>query len=403
MESAYISYTEPDFKLAKEVAAEVSRCGLRAFVSLDDFVEGEKLALARARKLKDSDDVVFIASEQSLNSQWCRRELDFARKLGRRIISVGASQGIFATEAFRSSIVASFPALAWDGEGKAKLRALLRSGVADAAPAPMLPLPSPAVGAAAGAPGSTVLSAMAAFLHLAKRKVRIKLVANKDCTVLADNKPIAQLRAKEVAYIKLAKGQYYLLFKPLDAKIKEKSMALRVEKNDELICINFPEPAIDVRKTIKCFIAGSTKLEAERDALRAGIARTHNAWRSKNCEILSYTYEDFVRTVVDGGHQSKYDEFIENEATIAVFIISGEIGEFTLVEFDKAMAAFTGAKHPQILVFNDLNAPVHEQSEKLKAKVTAQQQYWADYDSLSALKLQFMHTLDWLLIDMYFK
>lgn len=107
--------------------------------------------------------------------------------------------------------------------------------------------------------------------------------------------------------------------------------------------------------------------------------------------------------MVDGGHQSKYDEFIEKDATIAVFIISGEIGEFTITEFEKAMNAFKNGKHPQILVFNDINAPAHEQSDKLKAMVSAQKQYWADYDSINALKLQFMHTLDWMLIDMFYK
>lgn len=120
-------------------------------------------------------------------------------------------------------------------------------------------------------------------------------------------------------------------------------------------------------------------------------------------EIRSYTYEDFEHEVVLEGHQKKYDQFICNEADIAIFLICGQIGQHTANEFNKAMGAYKNGKHPQILIFNDIKAEEHIDSLKLKEDVSNQKQYWSDYDGLTHLKLQFMFTLDWMIIGKLYK
>lgn len=235
-----------------------------------------------------------------------------------------------------------------------------------------------------------------------KRKIRIKLVANKDCTVEVDNQETTTLKAGIVGSISLLKGEYFITFRPADKKIREKSERVVVKNNNELVNIEFPKVKTEERKTIKCFIAGSTALKNERNALRAAIAETHNRWRDRNLEILSYTYEDFDRRFVEGGHQREYDEFITKEADLAVFIISGAVGEFTVSEFEKAMKSFKQGKHPQILVFNDLGSAIDEQSIKLRERVEAEHQYWTNYSSLEVLKLEFSNTLQWMVTVMYY-
>lgn len=94
---------------------------------------------------------------------------------------------------------------------------------------------------------------------------------------------------------------------------------------------------------------------------------------------------------------------IRSYTTIAVFILNGEIGEYTATEFEKALAAFETHGHPQILMFNNINAGCHEHSERLKAVISKHKQYWVDYDSLKELKHQFMSTLNWLLIEKTYK
>lgn len=240
------------------------------------------------------------------------------------------------------------------------------------------------------------------FFFAFSRKKLIKIVADRDCDVFIDNKKVTSLSGCILQLIKLKKGTYYIVFRPKDPNLLEVAQSYRVTKSNELISITFE--AVKVmrnRMSVKCFIAGSTHLEAERDALRAAIAQTHNQWAGKDVEILSYTYEDFQRHIVEGGHQKLYDDFIKQEASIAVFVISGEIGKFTITEFDHAFNAFKAGKHPQILVFNNEHAELHHSAKILKDKIIAEKQYWVDYDSLKTLKLQFMSTLNWLLIDKY--
>lgn len=154
-------------------------------------------------------------------------------------------------------------------------------------------------------------------------------------------------------------------------------------------------------RIIKCFIAGSSILEMEQNVLRAAIAQTNNKWRGKNIEIISVTYEDFGWIKNEEVHTSKCIKYIENAATLVIFIIKGEIGQYTINEFEHAMNAFKCGNHPKILIFNDINSPSRKYSEKLKEKVTANKQYWSNYKSLKDLKQQFIHTLDWILIEMF--
>lgn len=539
MPKIYISYSRMDVRIAKEVSAVLLQCGYETFLDIDDIYKGGQWVEQLITQIKSAELIVFIVSESSLNSQWCQREIVFARKLGIRILPIAVSRKVLddADSDFYKSGMSSLRMILWDAEGKRELLRLLRSQIhepcycpSDSAQMPNAtarPIPSyvdsrsPRAGnwlkkfgiiislvllvalivfyalyrvgsssyeaqvpiveeqpyvdepdsdliikddygyadstveddpdlvastiqegenddsIAYVAPTVTdidhetsidsygevdtdfsyeedthdgslwlysiliVMIGGGAYWLFTKRKFRIKVVSNMDCLMFVDNKEVASLRAKTVKVISLRKGQYYLVFRPLNDEIKERNITISVNRSGELVSMEFQVIPVKDNKTIKCFIAGSTHLEAARNALRAGIAQTHNKWRGRRFEILSYTYEDFEKKAVDGGHQNKYDEFIENEATLTVFIISGEIGQYTVNEFEKAMNAFRQSKHPQILVFNDKNAPSHEHSEELKKKVAANKQYWSDYESLNDLKQQFMYTLDWMLIEMF--
>lgn len=156
--------------------------------------------------------------------------------------------------------------------------------------------------------GAAAAVAVLLLWSVSRRKVRVKLVAKADCAVEIDNKPLSELSAGKVSTVKLGKGEYYLEFIPRHDDIATAAMPVKITHAGQLIMSDFPAAKDHRRKAIKCFIAGSTRLEAERDALRAGIAQVHNAWSGKDFEILSYTYEDFQRQAVEGGHQKLYDD-----------------------------------------------------------------------------------------------
>lgn len=154
-------------------------------------------------------------------------------------------------------------------------------------------------------------------------------------------------------------------------------------------------------KVIKCFIAGSKALQSERDALRAVASIMYNKWSSKNFRILTYTYEDFDRKIVAGGHQSQYNRFISEEADWALFVINEEIGGITLEEFNTAMDSFKMNGRPKILVMAKNTQESNLEIAAIKAAITEEHQYWSEYSDLSELKHIFEETLNWDLINMY--
>lgn len=240
-----------------------------------------------------------------------------------------------------------------------------------------------------------------------QKEVVIRLVANADCDVYVDNKPFAELQADTVTTARIATGRYFFLIKPADSTRFEKhSATITVSERNQLIDFTLPskqKAAPAEKHTIKCFIAGSTSLDNERNTLRAAIAQTHNTWNARNTEILSFTFEDFARHVVDGGQQNHYDKFLREEADLAVFLISGHVGDITLREFNYALESYQNKKRPQILILNNAEATSNASIDAMKQTALDHNQYWVNYDSLRTLKLEFMTALDWLLINRIFR
>lgn len=246
-----------------------------------------------------------------------------------------------------------------------------------------------------------IIGTILVTIYIQRRKINIKFVSNIDCDIFADNKSVGHLKANIVSIAKMRKGKYFFQYKPINEKIGNKEEIRSISKSGDLISIIFSDRNKKDRKLIRCFIAGSTKLELERDVLRSAISQIHNKWCEKKFDILSYTYEDFPRMFTEGGQQIKYDEFLKKFTNIAIFIISGEIGEKTIGEFNVAYESFSSDKQPDIIVFCNVNGGKHEQSEELKKRVASLNQYWIDYDNLKTLKYEFMNCLNSKLIDLF--
>lgn len=246
------------------------------------------------------------------------------------------------------------------------------------------------------------LSSSIIFLILWRKKIRphnnLKLSSNIACRLSIDGEIIKELAPNEVLKINLAKGEYiidcnnpkhYERFTHNVLSIKE----VKVINCDFNIQMNI--------KTIKCFIAGSTQLERERDGLRAAISIIYNKWQSKNFNILSYTFEDFERRVIEGGPQQIYDHFITNEADWAIFIMDTHIGEITANEFNKALNAFKENKKPKILIFSKYYDVYSSEITELQKLIDSVDQYWISYQDINNLKSSFIEILNWDLIELF--
>lgn len=219
------------------------------------------------------------------------------------------------------------------------------------------------------------------FFILARRKAK-RLYT--DLNIVSDAKTVAQF------------GESSLLIE------KDGDVSVKMPLGSQVLGLNYTD--YNSPKQIKCFIGGSTELQSERDALRATISVVHNAWKEKNFQIFSFTFEDFDKKFVkvEGGQQSLYDSFIENDANIAIFIIKEEVGDKTVEEFNKAYASFKKTGHPSIVVYHENESVLGSTAELLKKQVKETGQYWNNYDTLKEMKYHFQDILStdlWRLYD----
>ena len=138
---------------------------------------------------------------------------------------------------------------------------------------------------------------------------------------------------------------------------------------------------LNEKSTIKVFIAGSTRLVAERDALRSVIGQMYNKYKEDNLLIEAYSFDDFPREFTEGGHQKLYDEFIRQEANWVVFITDGEIGDKTIWELENAIKAYKSGKRPKLLMYSKPEkTQSSQQMNSFRKLLLEENQYWIDYN-----------------------
>lgn len=162
-------------------------------------------------------------------------------------------------------------------------------------------------------------------------------------------------------------------------------------------------PIFAQRKEIKIFIAGSTRLVAERDALRATISKMYNQHKSDNLVVEAYEFDDFSREYVEGGQQKLYDNFIRNEANWVVFITDGTIGDKTIWELENAISVHKEKGHPKILMYSipqNITTDQKQQMSLFKSILNKEDNYWIDYQDINTIRSTFREHLEWDLINL---
>lgn len=241
---------------------------------------------------------------------------------------------------------------------------------------------------------------LAFYYHQRCKRKNVKITCNKSAIINVDGIPIAKLEAHNVLFIHLSKGIYIIDFQLISDKSKHKIVPLTVSKvtEDSIAECEFPS-LLNEKNTIKVFIAGSTRLVAERDALRSVIGQMYNRYKEDNLLIEAYSFDDFSREFTEGGHQKLYDEFIRQEANWVVFITDGDMGEKTIWELENAINAYKSDKRPKILMYSKLEKTQSSlQMSSFKKLLFEENQYWIDYSSLDDIKTSFRDHLHW---DLY--
>lgn len=139
-----------------------------------------------------------------------------------------------------------------------------------------------------------------------------------------------------------------------------------------------------MRFKFKIFLAGSTTLDNERSIVRNAITKW-NATEELNhkrraVNVTVYTYENFPNVIQADIGNEPYNKFIENEADLALFILSGTIGDKTELEFNIAYDGLhKSKKHPLLLVLSNSNV-MDNRIISIKNKLAGDGKYYREYD-----------------------
>lgn len=156
------------------------------------------------------------------------------------------------------------------------------------------------------------------------------------------------------------------------------------------------------RHDVNFFIAGSKALQQERDVFAGVVNMLQSTWKPLGLDINSYSYMNFPRDVTIDGHQQQYNHFIAHHVNVAVFILSGKAGSYTMEEFDVAFDNFKKKGTPKIYVYS-LDNGVNGCDSIIHTKMKEEKQYWIEYKNVEELRLLIERDLNKYLIEEFSK
>ena len=461
----YVSYSQKDKSIVQRICRNLTENGIRLFTDYKQLAGGE-YALELTKRIEESEAVIFFYSNNTENSTWVKREIEFSISRKKIIIPViltepepdgwlhynlGTINWISINEnnldELTEKIFTTLYSIHREEEessyttGYRREEILPNHKLERSAPKGSYFFRPKTIGCGclitlvfimgiiyfsslsfSSSPNHStseqpntwlyvILSFLAGggmmilFLWIRKsRGKNVKLSSDIASKVSIDGGPQKEIKSRKVFSTHLDKGEYLIDFEDKNNKERHKTFNHTVDSYEsKLIFADFESQSPDEGKSIKCFIAGSKTLQAERDALRAVTCVMYNKWASKNFRILSYTFEDFERAAVIGGHQKQYNDFIAKEADWALFIIDGGVGGITVEEYRKAMDAYKKNGKPKILALAKVGSEDNEEVAAIKVEINKEHQYWTDYTDINSMKYIFESTLNWDLIDIFQK
>lgn len=137
-------------------------------------------------------------------------------------------------------------------------------------------------------------------------------------------------------------------------------------------------------RKLTIFLAGSTELKDEREKLRALCLNLNQTYKRLCWEIEVKSCEEITDS------QTGIDKFIEEETDVIIFIVSGELRDWSKDEMRKAKERRERTGRPAILVMRDENS-----QEEHKARLEAfmyglfgKEKYYTSYNNLDGLSTE---------------
>lgn len=413
----FISYSQKDKEIAQGVVSFLEANGIRCWLDYRDICVGEVWAKTIINTIETSTVVIAILTENYNNSPSCENEIEIAVRLRKHIIPIKFDDSELSDVLrFRIGVLDWIPAYhgkEWQSKFIKDLKHFLaRSAkekcVSELDKSDSSLLDDIQIEDEMKTEATRCSAWKSTIIDNEEKDALLKLSSNVPSKVYIDGKYICEIGKKEVVKIPLNYGAYIVglddkenpqSFRMIDVDIPTgtHSKALVVEMP---FSEDFWEP---VRKTknakeeIKCFIAGSKTLMAERNAMRVVVSNMYHNWKSFNLLIEVYSFDNFEHTMSEKGHQEEYNQFIANKADLVLFLFDNTVGDKTLEELDTAINSYKKNKRPKIIVYvkkHDHYSPV---IEELRNRLKKEDVYWVDYTTIEDLSMAFERDLNALL------
>ncbi|MBE0670817.1 MAG: SUMF1/EgtB/PvdO family nonheme iron enzyme [Anaerolineales bacterium] len=88
MPQIFISYSRVDLATVERIVDALARDDLKPWIDWKSIPKGEKFENEIIKGIKESDVFLHLISPNSIHSDWCRREIEYADMIGKRIIPI---------------------------------------------------------------------------------------------------------------------------------------------------------------------------------------------------------------------------------------------------------------------------------------------------------------------------
>ena len=141
-------------------------------------------------------------------------------------------------------------------------------------------------------------------------------------------------------------------------------------------------------EVLNIFLAGSTKLEEQRNIFRscANRLQADNCAKGRNIAVNITTFENFNSGISEIKSQELYDAYIHSEADYAMFIFDNEVGGISKHEFDIAFDAFQKNKRPTLYIYFKNSCSYSPEYEEIRSLLLNTGNYFIQYDDIAHLR-----------------
>lgn len=396
----YICYSRNDNEIATDICHFLDQQGLSYWIDRRNIESGDDYAQSIVNAINSSRLFMFIISESSGKSKFCMNELAVALQHKKQVFPLYTDHTPFSDEL--SFLIGN---LSWvDYSDKYRWQRDLLQYFHNSTDKEFSTTPNEEFKDSISVSKTTSWSSVR--IGEEEKDALLKICCNKPCDVYIDGEYLCEARNKTIIKVPVEHGSYILSFEGKEDTDSYKIVAIDILSGtkSKAVVVELPETkALSKNKEeITCFIAGSKRLMAERDKMRAVVANMYVKWKSRNFLIETYSFDNFNHTASEIGHQEEYNQFIKNDADLVLFLFDDEVGKETEKELNIAINSFKTKKHPQYIIYSKIKESVSPAIESLKARLAKEDVYWVDYESIEDLANKFERDLNDYLVRMVY-